>query len=132
MTDSKFHTSESAPADSMEGRTFRPTTREELAEAVELAFDFRGDITLELATGRIVEGYLFNRLASGLRPSVQIFPKDQEALIEIPYADLVSIAFTGKDTASGKSWEAWVAKKDSQRKAEAAQVEAEARARGHL
>ena len=50
----------------------------------------------------------------------------------VSYEEIVAISFTGEDTASGKSWEAWVAKKESQRKAEAEQVAHAARARGHL
>jgi hypothetical protein len=28
----------------------------------------------------------------------------------IPYSDIAALAFTGRDTAAGKSWEAWVKK----------------------
>lgn len=116
----------------MEGRVFRPRTPKELAEAVERAFDYRGDVTLKLRTGDTVEGYIFNRTPTGSRPCLQLFPKGETGEKMIAYEDVVSIAFTGKDTASGKSWEAWVAKKDSQRRAEAEQAAAEARARGYL
>lgn len=111
---------------------FRPATLAELAEAVEQAFDYRGDVALELTSGVKIEGYVFNRYPSGPRPFFQLFPKQESGTIEIPYADVSVITFTGKDTASGKSWEAWVAKKESQRRAEAEQVEAAAKARGHL
>ena len=50
----------------------------------------------------------------------------------IPYADVESIAFTGKDTANGKSWDAWVSKKEHERQAEADRIKAEAEAQGHL
>ena len=119
-------------ASSLQGRIFRPNSPTELAEAIELAFDYRGDITLELSSGETLEGYIFNRSSSGSTPSLQLFPKDQSAEQNIPYAGIVSIAFTGEDTASGKSWEAWVSKKESQRMAEAEQAASEAKARGHL
>lgn len=128
MTDSKYHTPEHAR---LQGRVFRPATPAELAEAVELAFDYRGDVTLVLKSGETVVGYLFNRDATGPTPRLHLFPKSG-AEREIAYADVVSVAFTGEDTASGKSWEAWVAKKESERRAEAQRTEAEARARGHL
>ena len=35
--------------------------RTELAEAVEEAFDYRGDVTIELKTGERLEGYIFDR-----------------------------------------------------------------------
>jgi hypothetical protein len=127
MTDSKYHTPESG---SLEGRVFRPASERELAEAIEQAYDFRGDVTIELTSGRQITGYVFNRSA-GPPAFLEMYPADGGTL-RISYADLVSIAFTGKDTASGKSWEAWVAKKESQRRAEAQQAEADARARGLL
>lgn len=128
MTDSKYHTPEHSK---LEGRVFLPVTPADLAEAVELAFDYRGDITLTLRSGERVTGYLYNRDASGVSPILQMFP-EQGGARSIPYAEVASIAFTGEDTASGKSWEAWVAKKESERRADAQRAEADARARGYL
>jgi hypothetical protein len=119
-------------AGSLEGRVFRPASASELAEAVELAFDYRGDVTLELTSGEVVVGYLFNRQAKGERPSIEFFPENNPAPCVIAYSAIVSIAFTGEDTANGKSWKAWVSKKESERRAEAQRVEDEARARGLL
>ncbi|HZC67552.1 MAG TPA: hypothetical protein VE201_02935 [Nitrospirales bacterium] len=99
---------------------------------MELAFDYRGDVTLELTSSEKVEGYIFNRNSSASPPFLELFPQGQPGERKIPYADIVGIAFTGEDTASGKSWEAWVRKKESERKAEAARIAAEAQARGHL
>ena len=129
MTDSKNHSPEGT---SLEGQVFRPASPAELAEAVEEAFDYRGDVTLELSSGDRISGYVFNRHLTGPRPYLQIFPKKETGAREIPYCEIAAIAFTGKDTASGKSWEAWVAKKESQRRSEAEQVEMAARARGYL
>jgi hypothetical protein len=117
--------------DSLEGRVFRPANMAELAEAIEQAFDYRGDVTLELADGRTIEGYVFNRQTTG-DGVLQIFPKLDSSVRHVPYGDIVTISFSGKDTASGNSWEAWVTKKEAQRRAEAEQSAAEARARGHL
>ena len=130
MTDTKNHTA--PPAGSLEGRVFRPSSRAELAEAIEYAFDYRGDVTVELTSGESVAGYLFNREAAGPDPWIELFPADSPAPRRIAYAMIVSLAFTGEDTANGKSWEGWVSKKESERRAEAAQVEADARTRGHL
>lgn len=128
MTDSKYHTPEHTK---LEGRVFRPATPAELAKAVELAFDYRGDVTLTLRSGEQVAGYLFNRETAGPQPVLHLFPKTSGTR-QIAYADVATIAFTGEDTASGNSWEVWVAKKESERKTESQQAEAEARARGHL
>ena len=129
MTDTKSHTSSGG---SLEGRVFRPSTMAEIAEAVDLAFDYRGDVTLELTSGESVAGYLFNREAKVEPPSLEFFPEDNPTPRTILYSAIASIAFTGEDTANGTSWEAWVSKKDSERRAEAARVEADARARGYL
>lgn len=130
MTDTKNHTA-TCPG-SLEGRVFRPACRAEIAEAVELAFDYRGDVTMALTTGESVVGYLFNRDAAEPDPWVEVFPADNPSPVRIPYAAIASLAFTGEDTANGKSWETWVSKKESERRADAARVEADARTRGHL
>lgn len=126
------HTPFPSEPESLEGRIFRPATAAELAEAVEQAFDYRGDILLELASGKNVEGYVSNRDTRAAEPFLEIFPKDESEMRIIRIADIAAIKFTGKDTASGKSWEAWVAKKETQRRAEADHASNEARARGHL
>ena len=130
MTDTKNHTA--TPIGSPEGRVFRPASQKELAEAVELAFDYRGDVTVQLTSGELVVGYLFNREVDGPDPWIELFPADDPGSRLIAYANIVSLAFTGEDTANGKSWEAWVSKKESERRAEAARIEADARTRGHL
>ena len=130
MTDTKNHVL--GGSGSLEGRVFRPTTAAETAEAVALALDYRGDVTLELKSGDSLAGYIFNRTATGPDPAIDIFPADNPVARKIPYAAIVSIAFTGEDTANGKSWEAWMNKKESERRAEAERVEADARARGLL
>ena len=130
MTDTKNHTS--GLSGSPEGRVFRPATDQERAEAIELAFDYRGDVTLGLTSGETIVGFLFNRHASGAHPSIEFFPEDDPSPRTIPYASIASIAFTGEDTANGKSWEAWASKKESERRAEAARVEEDARMRGLL
>ncbi len=128
MTDSKYHTPEHTQ---VEGKVFRPATPAELAEAVELAFDYRGDVTLALKSGEQVVGYIFNRVAAGPKPLLELFPPSGGQR-KVLYAEIASIAFSGEDTASGKSWEAWATKKESERRAESERAEADARARGHL
>lgn len=130
MTDTKNHVP-SAP-DSLEGRKLTPATEQERAEAIEFAFDYRGDVTLGLTSGESIVGFLFNRNASGEPPSIEFFPQDDPSPRTIAYASIASIAFTGEDTANGKSYEAWASKKDSERRVEAARVEEDARMRGLL
>jgi len=85
---------------------------EEIREALEKAFDYRGDVTITRKDGTVIEGYLFDRrngqtLANS---SVRVIPKTSNEKISIPYADIAALAFSGRDTAAGKSWEAWMKK----------------------
>ena len=84
----------------------------ELCQALEKAFDYRGDVTIVRHDGSRMEGYIFDRrTASTLRDSVvRLYPKDQNTKVSVAYADIADIEFTGRDTAAGKSWEAWVKK----------------------
>ena len=116
----------------MEGRVCRPASLTELAEAIELALEYRGDITVELKSGGHVTGYLFNRTATGEQPTIEIFPATSSGTLTIPFSEMVAIAFTGEDTATGKSWEAWSAKKESERRKDIDRAAAEAKSRGHL
>ena len=130
MTDAKHHTISSVG--SLEGRVFTPASLAETAEAIELAFDYRGDVTLTLRSGESVTGYLFNRQISADTSCLELFPAGLPGALRVAYHDVVTIAFTGEDTANGKSWETWVSKKESERRAEAEKVEADARTRGYL
>jgi len=122
------------PADrptSLQGTVFTFQSEKERIEAIDKAFDYRGDVTLTVA-GQPIEGYIFNRNARAVQPRIEVFVKGSDEPKVIPYADISAIAFTGKDTADGKSWDAWVSKKESERQAEADRIKAEAEAQGHL
>ena len=79
-----------------------------LAEVIEHAFDYRGDVTLDLDDGRQVEGYLFNRNREVSEPFVQVFAIGEPTPSTIPYARIRAVRFTGKDTAAGNSYAAWL------------------------
>ena len=130
MTDTKNRNA--GEASSLEGQVFAPGSTAEIVEAIELAFDYRGDVTLKLRSGEAVAGYIFNRQSAETDLYLELFPTDREDPRRILYRDIVTIAFTGEDTANGKSWEAWVSKKESERRAEAEKVEAIARTKGYL
>jgi hypothetical protein len=91
---------------------------EELRLALEKAFDYRGDVTITRKDGSKIEGYVFDRRsAATLKDSVvRLYPKNSGEKVSISYADIVALAFTGRDTAAGKSWEAWM-KKYAEKKA---------------
>ena len=102
----------------LEGWIPQLATDEEIRVALEKAFDYRGDITITRKDGSQIEGYLFDRRsAATLKDSVvRLYPKNSNDKIAISYADIAALAFTGRDTAAGKSWEAWM-KKYSEKKA---------------
>jgi hypothetical protein len=87
-------------------------TEEELRIALEKAFDYRGDVTLTLKDNSIIEGYIFDRVSGATLAAsfVRVLPKDSNQRVKIAYAEIAALAFTGRDTAAGKSWEAWVHK----------------------
>ncbi len=87
-------------------------TEEALREALEKAFDYRGDVAVTRKDGTKVEGYIFDRMmGKTLSESfVRVLPKDSNQRVKIMYAEIAALAFTGRDTAAGKSWEAWVKK----------------------
>lgn len=98
--------------ENLEGWIPALANEEELRQALEKAFDYRGDITITRKDGSKIEGYLFDRRsAATLKDSVvRLYPKNSEEKISVSYADIGALAFTGRDTAAGKSWEAWMKK----------------------
>jgi len=98
--------------ESVQGWVPTLATEEELRIALEKAFDYRGDVTVTLKNNSKIEGYLFDRTTGPTLASsfVRILPKDSTQKLKIAYADIAALAFTGRDTAAGKSWEAWVGK----------------------
>lgn len=60
MTDPTNPNKKSGVPGSPEGHVFQPGSFSELAESVELAFDYRGDVTVSLKSGESIGGYLFN------------------------------------------------------------------------
>ena len=96
----------------LEGWVPELASDEEVRQALEKAFDYRGDVTITRKDGSKVEGYVFDRrTGKSLQDSaVRLFPKDSDKKISIPYSDIAALAFTGRDTAAGKSFEAWVRK----------------------
>jgi hypothetical protein len=103
----------------LEGWVPRLAGEEEVRTALEKAFDYRGDVTITLRNGHKIEGYIFDRrngktLAESL---VRVYPAKSSEKVNISYADIAALAFSGRDTAAGKSWEAWVKKYREKRSA---------------
>ncbi len=98
--------------ESLEGWIPDLASAEDLRLALEKAFDYRGDVTLTRKDGAKVEGYVYDRV-SGPTPEtsfVRVLPRDSSTRLKIAYSEIAALAFSGRDTAAGKSWEAWVRK----------------------
>ena len=104
------------------------TDEAELQTALEKAFDYRGDVTITRKDGSAVMGYLYDRRkGQTLNDSlVRVLPADGSPRTSIAYSEVAALAFTGRDTAAGKSWEAWVRKYwEKKSTGEAAEIEPE-------
>jgi hypothetical protein len=87
-------------------------TEADVRAVIEKSFDYRGDVTVTRKNGSEITGYLFDRrIGPTLENSiVRLMLATSNERPAIPYSDISAIAFTGRDTAAGKSYEAWVKK----------------------
>ena len=83
---------------------------EDLRQALEKAFDYRGDVTITLKSGQRIEAYIFNRQTGATLADsyVQYFTPSAPEKRKLGYADIARLEFSGKDRAAGKHWEDWV------------------------
>jgi hypothetical protein len=96
----------------LEGWVPELATEDELREALEKAFDYRGDITVTRKDGSQVQGYLFDRRTGATLANsfVRIIPINEKSKLNIAYSEIAALAFTGRDNAAGKTFDAWVKK----------------------
>jgi hypothetical protein len=112
LTVDELEVVEGTKHDKIEGWVPQLASEAEVREALEKAFDYRGDVTITRKGGNRVEGYIFDRRngATLADSVVRLIPQNSHEKIMIPYSDIAALAFSGRDTAAGKSWEAWVKK----------------------
>jgi hypothetical protein len=112
MSEINRSTTEVTAREGLQGWIPALASEEEIRVALEKAFDYRGDVTLTKKDGTVVEGYIFDRkTGKTLQDSlVRVLPKDANVRQAIPYAEIARLEFSGRDTAAGKSYEAWVKK----------------------
>ena len=86
----------------------------ETRDALEKAFDYRGDVTMTLKSGEVVEGYVYDRRPGKTMDDsmVRLMPSKGEdrSRRSIPYGQIAAVNFTGRDTAAGRTFDAWVKK----------------------
>ena len=113
MTREEIEALELAPAAEhaeLEGTVADLSSEDKVRAAVDAAFDYRGDVTLTLVCGKVMEGYIFNRYdAPAFADSwLEMYPADKPEKKRLSYARIQSLSFSGKDRAAGKRWEDWV------------------------
>ena len=117
---------------SIEGTTLACSSPEARNNALQTAFDYRGDVTLELAHGKKVVGFVFRYDAN---PGVVhlYIPQGKDSVPQTLSAqEVTAVHFTGEDPAFGKSWDDWTTKAEKERVKEAERLAREAVARGEL
>ncbi len=99
--------------ENLEGYNPRLDSLPMVRDVVEKAFSYRGDVTIVNRKGDAVEGYIFDRQAESSDTAqwiLRMIIKDSTDRVTIRYDDIVSIHFTGKDPAAGKSFQTWLKK----------------------
>ncbi len=90
----------------------------ELSGGIEEAFDYRGDVTIELKNGTRMEGYVYDRqgVPQSGQAKLRLMLKNEGRTVTVAQPEIESLSFTGRDMADGRSFEAWV-KKYAEKKA---------------
>jgi hypothetical protein len=87
-------------------------TEADIRAVIEKAFDYRGDITVSRKDGSQITGYLFDRRVGATLDNsvIRLMLAESNQRPSVPYSEIAGLSFTGRDTAAGKSYEAWVKK----------------------
>ena len=73
------------------------------------AFEYRGDVTLQLDDGDSVEGYVANLGDTEL----DLWKRGQTTTRKIALSEIAHIEFSGRDTADGRSYQTWLKSQDT-------------------
>jgi hypothetical protein len=94
----------------VQGTTLPGEDPEAVRAAMDLAFDYRGDVTIVLRDGSTIEGYVFDRRNERTIDAsrVSLFQAGSDARVDIGYPEIAEIRFSGRDPAAGRTWENWV------------------------
>ena len=77
-----------------------------LEEVIDLAFDYRGNVTISKMDGSEVIGYVFNRDQTVVAQFLEYLDEAGDGPYRLEYRDVSGIRFTGRDAASSMSLEA--------------------------
>jgi hypothetical protein len=98
------------PVAASQGLVVDDSDEQVLRRAIDMAFDYRGDVTITCRGEAPLVGYVYDRrAAASLEDSiVRLVPADGSARRTIPYARVARLEFSGRDTAAGRSFQTWV------------------------
>lgn len=112
-----------------QGMAFDSADPTRLSSALRMAFDYRGDVMLELHDGRRLEGYIYDRRT---RPSTAVRillrepTREGEERLLVEDREIARLVISGKDTAAGKTFENWIKRYAEQKlRGEAASIESD-------
>jgi hypothetical protein len=96
--------------ENLEGWVPQLASDEDLRQALEKAFDYRGDVAITLRSGERIDAFIFNRQTGATLTDsyVQYFTPSAPDKRKVSYAEIARLEFSGKDRAAGKHWEDWV------------------------
>jgi hypothetical protein len=103
------------------------TERESLREAIRRAVDYRGDVTVVRTDGGAIEGFAFDACLDGSADEcVRLLAPEASRPEVVRLAEIESVSLSGKDAATGRSWESWIRRYAERKLAgEAASIESE-------
>lgn len=101
-----------APSATLQGLVATRQDEDALLNALEEAFDYRGDVTITTTAADEITGYIFDRRrgATLAGSSVRLLTATSDDPAVIRFDQIATLTFSGKDTARGKSFETWVKK----------------------
>lgn len=126
--ETKAHSGTTSDKATLQGLVASRADERALIDALEKAFDYRGDVTIVRTDGSRVEGYIFDRrkgdtLASS---SVRLMLTSDGSKVTIPFDNIERLEFSGRDMAHGKTFENWVKRYvEKKRAGETASIESE-------
>jgi hypothetical protein len=82
----------------------------EFEAALAAAVDYRGDVTISLEDSSEEMGYLFDLTGDIITGNVGFMTKEDTVPRRLSTGTIKSIAFSGRDTAEGKSFDTWIKK----------------------
>lgn len=126
--ETKSHAGTAHDKPSLQGLVASRDDERALIDALEKAFDYRGDVTIQRTDGSRVEGYIFDRRrADTLAASiVRLMRADSGEKVAIPFSAIERLEFSGRDMAHGKTFENWVKRYvEKKRAGQTASIESE-------